>query len=120
VTVLRPLGEVADLVRGIAFPKEDKSYVHRPGDVACLRTTNVQKNVEWDDLWFVPAKHIKRDDQNVRTGDILISTANSYELVGKVAQVTSIPTPATLGAFISLIRPKEGIHPKFLYCQRIN
>ena len=115
--VLRPLGEVADLVRGIAFPKEDKSYVHRPGDVACLRTTNVQKNVEWADLWFVPAKYVKRDDQNVRTGDILISTANSYELVGKVAQVMSLPTPATLGAFISLIRPKEGIHPKFLYHQ---
>ncbi len=117
MTVLRPLGEIADLVRGIAFPKEDKSYVHRPGDVACLRTTNVQKNVEWDDLWFVPAKHVKRDDQNVRTGDILISTANSYELVGKVAQVMSLPTPATLGAFISLIRPKEGIHPTFLYHQ---
>jgi type I restriction enzyme S subunit len=111
------LGEVADLVRGIAFPKEDKSHVHRPGDVACLRTTNVQKNVEWADLWFVPAKHVKRDDQNVRTGDILISTANSYELVGKVAQVRSLPTPATLGAFISLIRPKEGVHPKFLYHQ---
>ena len=117
MTVLRPLGEVADLVRGIAFPKEDKSYVHRPGDVACLRTSNVQKNVEWDDLWFVPAKHVKRDDQNVRTGDILISTANSYELVGKVAQVMTLPTPATLGAFISLIRPKKGIHPKFLYHQ---
>jgi type I restriction enzyme S subunit len=65
----------------------------------------------------VPAKHVKRDDQNVRTGDILISTANSYELVGKVAQVAGLLTPATLGAFISLIRPKDGIHPKFLYHQ---
>ena len=115
--VQKPLSEVADVVRGIAFPKEDKSYVQRPGDVACLRTTNVQRHVEWDDLWFVPVKHVKRDDQNVRTGDILISTANSYELVGKVAQVAGLPTPATLGAFISLIRPKEGVHPKFLYHQ---
>ena len=115
--VQRTLSEVADVVRGIAFPKEDKSYIQRPGDVACLRTTNVQKQVEWDDLWFVPSKHVKREDQNVRTGDILISTANSYELVGKVAQVAGLPTPATLGAFISLIRPKEGVHPKFLYHQ---
>ena len=115
--VLKPLSEVADVVRGIAFPKEDKSDVQRPGDVACLRTTNVQKQVEWDDLWFVPAKHVRRDDQNVRTGDILISTANSFELVGKVAQVAGLPTPATLGAFISLIRPKDGVHPKFLYYQ---
>jgi type I restriction enzyme S subunit len=117
VSFLKPLGEVADVVRGIAFPKEDKSYVQRPGDVACLRTSNVQKQVEWNDLWYVPAKHVKRDDQNVRTGDILISTANSYELVGKVAQVAGLLTPATLGAFISLIRPKDGIHPKFLYHQ---
>ena len=34
--VQKPLTEVADVVRGIAFPKEDKSYVQRPGDVACL------------------------------------------------------------------------------------
>jgi type I restriction enzyme, S subunit len=115
--VQMPLSEVADIVRGIAFPKEDKSYVQRPGDVACLRTTNVQRQVEWDDLWFVPERHVKRDDQRVRTGDILISTANSYELVGKVAQVAVLPTPATLGAFISLIRPKNGVHPKFLYHQ---
>jgi hypothetical protein len=38
--VQKPLSEVADVVRGIAFPKEDKSYVQRPGDVACLRTTS--------------------------------------------------------------------------------
>jgi len=111
------LGEVADVVRGISFPKEDKSHIQRPGDVACLRTTNVQKRVEWDDLWFVPEKHVKRENQRVRGGDILISTANSYELVGKVAQVAGIPTPATLGAFISLIRPKVGVDPKFLYHQ---
>ncbi len=29
----------------------------------------------------------------------------------------ALPTPATLGAFISLIRPKEDVHPKFLYHQ---
>lgn len=73
----RHLSEIADIVRGIAFPKEDKSLVQRPGDVACLRTTNVQKHVEWGDLWFVPAKHVKRNDQNVCSGDILISTANT-------------------------------------------
>jgi type I restriction enzyme, S subunit len=37
--------------------------------------------------------------------------------VGKVAQVAGLPTPATLGAFISLIRHKESVHPKFLYHQ---
>ncbi|MEY4756890.1 MAG: hypothetical protein RJA34_1788 [Pseudomonadota bacterium] len=111
------LGEIASIVRGIAFPKEDKRADPLPGHVACLRTTNVQRTVEWDDLWFVPDKHIKRDEQLVRSGDILISTANSYELVGKVAPVVGIPHKATLGAFISLIRPNERVEPKFLYHQ---
>ena len=111
------LGEIATIVRGIAFPKEDKRAEPLPGHVACLRTTNVQRTVEWDDLWFVPEKHVKRDEQFVRSGDILISTANSYELVGKVAPVAGMPHKATLGAFISLIRPNERVEPKFLYHQ---
>jgi len=113
----QPLGEIADIVRGISFPKDAKSLSPREGDVACLRTTNVQRDVEWDDLWFVPAEHVKRPEQFVQPGDILISTANSYELVGKVAPVTAVPKKATLGAFISLIRPRAGVDPRFLYHQ---
>lgn len=74
MTTPRALGEIAQIVRGISFPKEAKSLEPRPGDVACLRTTNVQRQVEWDDLWFVPAEHVKRAEQYVRPGDILIST----------------------------------------------
>ena len=117
MTHQRPLGEIAKLIRGISFPKESKSHEPRPGDVACLRTANVQRQVEWDDLWFVPAEHVKRQEQYVQPGDILISTANSYELVGKVAFVTATPHKSTLGAFISLIRPTDEVDPKFLYHQ---
>lgn len=113
----QPLGEIAEIVRGISFPKDAKSLEPRSGDVACLRTTNVQRDVEWDDLWFVPTEHVKRAEQFVQPGDILISTANSYEQVGKVAAVTAVPRQATLGAFISLIRPRAGVEPKFLYHQ---
>jgi type I restriction enzyme S subunit len=117
VTTQQPLGEIAEIVRGISFPKEAKSLEPRSGDVACLRTTNVQRVVEWDDLWFVPSEHVKRTEQFVQPGDILISTANSYELVGKVALVSAVPRQATLGAFISLIRARPGVDPRFLYHQ---
>lgn len=117
MTTQQPLGEIAEIVRGISFPKDAKSLVPRDGYVACLRTTNVQREVEWDDLWYVPAEYVKRQEQFVQPGDILISTANSYELVGKVALVSGTPRQATLGAFISLIRPRPGIEPKFLYHQ---
>ncbi|MBE2244498.1 MAG: restriction endonuclease subunit S [Burkholderiaceae bacterium] len=113
----QPLGEIAEIIRGISFPKDAKSLVPRDGDVACLRTTNVQREVEWDDLWFVPTEHVKRTEQFVQSGDILISTANSFELVGKVALVAGLPRQATLGAFISLIRPRPGVDPKYLYHQ---
>lgn len=111
------LGDVMDIVRGISFPKEAKSLEPRDGHVACLRTANVQRDVEWDDLWFVPEQHVKREDQYVCPGDILISTANSYDLVGKVAPVTTMPHRATLGAFISLLRPREELDAKFAYYQ---
>ncbi len=111
------LADAADIVRGVAFAKDDKRHEPREGLIACLRTTNVQRLVEWDDLWFIPEQAAKRSDQIVRAGDILISTANSYELVGKVAIVGTMPYRATLGAFISLIRPKPHVNASYLYYQ---
>ena len=111
------LGDVIDIIRGISFPKEVKATEPREGYVACLRTTNVQRSVEWRNLWFVPAAYVKHADQYVRSGDILISTANSYDLVGKVAPITVIAYRATLGAFISLLRPRDQLDAKFAYYQ---
>ena len=39
------------------------------------------------------------------------------ELVGKVAQVTSLPHKSTLGAFISLLRPSTEVDAKLYYYQ---
>ena len=109
------LDEVMLPVRGIAFPKEVKAHAPAEGHIACLRTTNVQRKVEWGDLWFIPRQYAKREDQIIQPLDILISTANSYELVGKVAQVHAIPHESTLGAFISLLRVKAPFDAKFFY-----
>ncbi len=99
------LGEVTDIIRGITFPASEKSKEPAAGKIACLRTTNVQSNVEWHDLLFVPEHRVKNASQMIRPNDILISMANSYELVGKVAQVKEIPVQATFGGFIAAIRP---------------
>ena len=82
------LDDVCQIVRGITFPTTDKRFEPGTGLIACLRTANVQSTVEWDDLWFVPRHHVKNEQQLVSPDDILISTANSYELVGKVSRVT--------------------------------
>ena len=99
------LGEVTDIIRGITFPSLEKGRQPEAGTIACLRTTNVQAEVEWHDLLYVPEHRVKNASQVIQPHDILISMANSYELVGKVAQVKNIPVQATFGGFIAAIRP---------------
>lgn len=112
-----PVDDVCQIVRGITFPAAEKRFESGAGLIACLRTANVQANVEWDDLWFVPQRYVKNDEQLVTPDDILISTANSYELVGKVSRVTHTKFRSTLGAFISLLRTYKGVDAGFLYFQ---
>ena len=111
------LDEAVEIIRGITFPSGAKSIAPSKDSIACLRTTNVQREVEWDDLWYVAKSFMKRDDQLVRVNDILISNANSLELVGKVALIRDVPIPATLGTFITLFRTRGGIDPRFVYFQ---
>lgn len=109
------IGQLAQIVRGVSFPKTAKVNSARGGYIPCLRTANVQQQVDWNDLWYIPQEYVKRDEQWLRQLDILISTANSLELVGKAAQVKQLAFSATLGAFISLIRAAPGLNRRYLY-----
>ena len=99
--------QAAHVVRGITFPAGEKRNDLAHGYVCCLRTTNVQKKLEWDDVYDVPKSYVKRDEQLVREGDVLMSMANSYELVGKVARAINVPQPAAFGAFLAAVRPTQ-------------
>jgi len=110
---LSKLGEVAEIIRGVSFPGSAKSETPSDGDVACLRTASVQAEIDWDDLIFISPAHVSRTEQWVATNDIMISMANSYALVGKVAIVRQVPQKATFGAFLAAIRPIL-IEPYFL------
>ncbi|MBY0307931.1 MAG: restriction endonuclease subunit S [Phycisphaerales bacterium] len=111
------LGDLLEVVRGVGFPATAKKATSGDGIVGCLRTTNVQATVEWDDLWFIPETFVRSPDQIVRKHDILISLANSLYLVGKVALVGEVPVRSTLGAFISAIRTPEPLDARFVYYQ---
>ncbi len=108
-----PFGNVVQIVRGVTFPSSAKGKTKTPRTVACLRTTNVQDTVEWDDLLYVPPDVVGRDDQWVQPMDILISMANSYALVGKVALITEPHPETTFGGFLAAIRPIQ-IEPRFV------
>ena len=108
------LFELFNIIRGISFPKSAQSETVEEM-IACLRTKNVQEKVEFDDLWHVPLRFMRSRDQIVKPHDILISTANSLNLLGKTAFVTTLPEESTFGTFIVLLRAKEGFLAKYLY-----
>ncbi|WP_395056311.1 restriction endonuclease subunit S [Polaromonas sp.] len=107
------LGEVIDIVRGITFPATQKTREAAPGRIACLRTSNVQQTIEWEDLLFVDRSFMGREDQLIQHHDIVMSMANSRELVGKVALIDQIPhAEATFGGFLGVLRPRK-IDPRY-------
>ncbi|EGQ9205993.1 restriction endonuclease subunit S [Vibrio cholerae] len=108
------LGNICEIVRGVTFPASKKQTLRTDDVVACLRTSNVQAEVDWSDLIFINPGLVKRDDQWIELGDTVISMANSYELVGKVALVKEVKERATFGGFIAAIRP-HVIAPEYLY-----
>jgi type I restriction enzyme S subunit len=110
------LGAVTEIVRGITFPSSEKSRIPEIGRVACLRTTNVQDQIEWDDLLYIGDQYVKREDQYVLKNDIVMSMANSRELVGKVAIISEAPDLKTsFGGFLGVIRP-INLNASFVMC----
>lgn len=109
------LGDVSSVIRGVTFPASAKEPLKNEGNVCCLRTSNIQKEIDWKDVYFVSSEFVKREEQLVRVGDILMSMANSYELVGKVAVVRELPFTTAYGAFLAAIRPTEAIYGRYLF-----
>ena len=110
------LGDVCSFERGITFPSSAKCTIKQPGMIACIRTANVQDNIELDDLWYVGNEYIKGNTEKlVRKNDIIMSSANSRELVGKVSYVHDLTEQMTFGGFVLNIRANECILPFFLF-----
>lgn len=110
------LGDVAEFVRGITFKPDDVINLSEPGAIACMRTKNVQSDLELADLWAIPSSFVKRSEQFLREGDILVSTANSWNLVGKCCWVPKLQQKSTLGGFISALRStSDKLDSRYLY-----
>ena len=110
------LGDVCSFERGITFPSSAKCTIKQPGMIACIRTANVQDNLELDDLWYVGNEYIKGNTEKlVRKNDIIMSSANSRVLVGKVSYVHDLTEQMTFGGFVLNIRANECILHFFLF-----
>lgn len=107
------LKEIVKIIRGVTFPASSKSYECSDNHIACLRTSHVQNKLLWSDLYYIPRTYIKREEQIIKKHDIVMSMANSSNLVGKVC-INDTENDACFGAFLSAIRCKTA-NVKFIY-----
>ena len=109
------LYEVCDFERGVTFPASAKYTFKRENHIACIRTANVQEKLEVDDLWYIDRSFLKNNHNKLlRHNDIIISSANSKELVGKTSFVEDIREEMCFGGFVMVIRTNI-INSKFLF-----
>lgn len=111
-----PLGQVVDFVRGITFRKSDQLERATADSLPVVTTRAAQESgIVEDALYHIPKALLKDDAKLLRSGDILISTANSFNLLGRTTYVPDINRPISFGAFMSVIRPKEEILSRYLF-----
>jgi hypothetical protein len=115
-----PHGDVAELIRGITFEKSEQ-LDHATDDSLLVATTKAAQSsgIVEADLYHVPRAVLKDETKLLRPGDILISTANSLNLLGRTTHVLKVERPMSFGAFMSLIRPNNKILDGYLiHCLR--
>ena len=117
--VLCRLGEVCDFERGITFPSSAKQFQYFENSIPCIRTTNVQEELELDDIWFIDKSYTKNNENKLlKINDIIMSSANSRELVGKTCLVKKLDTKFTFGGFVLVIRNKFNYNKYIFYLLR--
>ncbi len=111
------LGEVVEYIRGVTFSKKDQVYEETTETIRVATTKASQEHelVE-KDLYFIPRKIVKKSEQILKGGDVLISIANSLNLLGRTTYIDDKNAGITFGAFMGLIRAKqERILPEYLF-----
>jgi type I restriction enzyme S subunit len=104
-----PLGAIADLIRGITYKPTDVCDANAASAVACMRTKNVQEALDESDIVWIPDSLIRNPVNYLKPSDILVSSANSWNLVGKGCWVPELKYPASAGGFISILRGDSDV-----------
>lgn len=109
------IADVADLIRGVTYAKDDARSSEQDGYVPVLRATNIQaaRLVLDSELVFIPEANVSAT-QKLRAGDIVVATSSgSKHLVGKSA-LLGHDWGGSFGAFCAAIRPAESVDPRYL------
>lgn len=112
---LATVEDVAHVVRGVTYKKEDARSIASPGLVPVLRATNITgSSLTFDDLVYVPRARVS-DDQRLIAGDIVIaSSSGSKEIVGKAGQLINGSFSGSFGGFCTVVRPDTALSASFI------
>lgn len=111
-----PLGHISKFVRGVTYKPADLIDNFSKNSIVCMRTANIQKELDENDLKSIKSSVVKSNDKYLLEGDILVSTANSWNLVGKCCWVKKLNYPAVPGGFIAALRvDKSKADPRYVY-----
>lgn len=112
--LLARIGDVAALLRGVTYEKQASSNKPARGLVPLLRATNINGEIDFGGLVYVPALCVS-EFQYLRPGDsVIAASSGSLAVVGKSAPLRTAWN-GTFGAFCYALRPhSERIAPFYL------
>ena len=109
---------VQTLVRGVTFPASAKAKTQTNNSICCLTTGSVQEKYANKADVFVDQSFMKNTRQILQVGDVVISSANSKELVGKsILWEDNSGVQKTFGGFLTVARVKDSqsVIPEYLF-----
>lgn len=114
------LGDVASLIRGVTYKRDEISDKPANNRLALVRATNILDNeLDLSDVLWVLSDRVE-EHQHLRLGDlVLVASSGSINSVGRCAAVRQADGH-TFGAFCSVVRSADpGVLPEFLsfFCQ---
>lgn len=107
------IGNISDQIRGVSYTKEVAVKEPQKGYVPILKANNINKELNFDDLVYVPKSNVK-EEQLIKSLDIIVAmSSGSKNLVGKAAQAR-FDFNGGFGAFCGLIRVNPILNKKFI------
>lgn len=112
----KKISDISTLIRGVSFPKSAQKTDKSDNCVGIVTTKSAQSTgIRKSDIIYVDMSYSK-NEKLLQKDDILISLANSYNLVGRVTFVNEQYSDLSFGAFMGLIRcDNKKVVPKLLF-----
>lgn len=111
---VKKVKELAQLLRGITYKKEQARDSESHGYKPILRANNINGSLNFDSLVYIPEELIA-EDQYIQKDDIIFAmSSGSKNLVGKSARAIH-DFNGSYGAFCGLVRPNSDVYKPYLY-----